>query len=194
MAASLNGKGTPAEHCHVISVLVENRFGVLARISGLFAARGFNIESLAVGPTHDASVSRMTVVVRGDDRMIEQTQKQLNKLIEVIKVQNLTETGNYIDRELVIVKVAIPTGRRTELLEVAQVFKSKTIDITHEALSLEIVGHQEKIETFLEMLSPFGILEVVRTGRIALTRGAGGLHSSFSRTTSTVHEHANTVN
>lgn len=194
MAASMNGKGNPTEHCHVISVLVENRFGVLARISGLFAARGFNIESLAVGPTHDASVSRMTVVVRGDDRMIEQTQKQLNKLIEVIKVQNLTETGNYIDRELVIVKVAIPTGRRTELLEVAQVFKSKTIDISHEALSLEIVGHQEKIETFLEMLAPFGILEVVRTGRIALTRGAGGLHSSFSRASTSVHEHANTVN
>ena len=190
----MNGKGNSTEHCHVISVLVENRFGVLARISGLFAARGFNIESLAVGPTHDASVSRMTVVVRGDDRTVEQTQKQLNKLIEVIKVQNLTEQGNYIDRELVIVKVAIPTGRRTELLEVAQVFKSKTIDITHDALSLEIVGHQEKIETFLEMLSPFGILEVVRTGRIALTRGSGGLHSSFSRAAAPVHEHANTVN
>lgn len=194
MAASMNGKGNATEHCHVISVLVENRFGVLSRIAGLFAARGFNIESLAVGPTHDPSVSRMTVVVRGDDRTIEQTQKQLNKLIEVIKVQNLTEQGNYIDRELVIVKVAIPTGRRTELLEVASVFKSKTIDITHDALSLEIVGHQEKIETFLEMLSPFGILEVVRTGRIALTRGAGGLHSSFSRATTPVHEHANTVN
>ena len=194
MAATMNGKANATEHCHVISVLVENRFGVLARISGLFAARGFNIESLSVGPTHDASVSRMTVVVRGDDRMIEQTQKQLNKLIEVIKVQNLTETGNFIDRELVIVKVAIPTGRRTELLEVAQVFKSKTIDISQEALSLEIVGHQEKIETFLDMLSPFGILEVVRTGRIALTRGAGGLHTSLTRTSTSVHEHANTVN
>lgn len=177
MSATPNG--TPHESCHVISVLVENRFGVLARISNLVAARSFNIDSLAVGTTHDPSISRMTVVVRGDDRTVEQIQKQLNKLIEVIKVQNLTETGEYIDRELILVKVAIPAGRRTELLEVGHVFKAKVIDITQDTLSYMITGHQEKLQTFLDMIEPFGILELARTGRVALIRGAGGLHSSF---------------
>jgi len=170
---------TPHDSCHVISVLVENRFGVLARISNLFAARSFNIDSLAVGMTHDPTISRMTVVVRGDNRTIEQIQKQLNKLIEVIKVQNLTETGEFIDRELILIKIAIPPGRRTELLEVGHVFKAKVIDITHESLSYMIVGHQEKLQTFLDMLEPFGIMELARTGRVALIRGTGGLHSSF---------------
>ncbi len=169
----------PHESCHVISVLVENRFGVLARISNLFAARSFNIDSLAVGTTHDPTISRMTVVVRGDDRTVEQIQKQLNKLIEVIKVQNLTETGQFIDKELILVKVAIPPGRRTELLEVGHVFKAKVIDITPETLSYMITGHQEKLQTFLTMIEPFGILELARTGRVALIRGTGGLHSSF---------------
>ena len=177
MSATPNGNSH--DSCHVISVLVENRFGVLARISNLFAARSFNIDSLAVGTTHDPSISRMTVVVRGDDRTIEQIQKQLNKLIEVIKVQNLTETGEYIDRELLLVKIAIAPGKRTELLEVGHVFKAKVIDITQDTLSYMITGHQEKLQTFLAMVEPFGILELARTGRVALIRGPGGLHSSF---------------
>lgn len=172
---------TPAVRTHVISVLVENEFGVLARICALFASRGFNIDSLAVGPTHDPSCSRMTIVATGDPRVVEQIQKQLNKLIEVIKVVNLTTSGSYIDRELVLIKVTVPPGKRTELIELSSIFKAKAIDISSETLTLEITGHQEKIETFLEMLAPYGLLEVARTGRIALLRGPGGLHSSFVR-------------
>jgi len=167
---------------HLMSVLVENHFGVLARISGLFAARGFNIESLAVGPTHDPEVSRITLVVTGETRQIEQVQKQLNKLIEVIKVVNLTESGSHVERELILVKVNAPAGsRRSELIELANLFKAKTIDITPETLTLQIVGTEEKLSTFLSMLEPFGVLEMARTGRVALMRGPTGLHTSFTR-------------
>ena len=177
-----NNGSNSQEQEFVISVLVENRFGVLARIASLFAARGFNIESLAVGTTHDPTASRMTLVVRGDSNVIEQIQKQLNKLIEVIKVQNLTELGSYLDRELVLIKVTVPPGKRTDIIELVKIFKAKPIDISPDAMSLEITGHQAKIETFLEMLAPYGLLEVARTGRVALMRGPGGLHSSFTRT------------
>jgi acetolactate synthase-1/3 small subunit len=171
-------------HSHMISVLVENQFGVLARISGLFAARGFNIHSLAVGETHDPSISRITLVVRGEDTMIEQVQKQLNKLVEVIKVANLTEIGDFVDRELVLVKVAAPSGRRGEIIEVANLFKAKTVDVTAESLTLEIVGAQDKIVTFLQLLEPYGIMELARTGRVALMRGPSGMHSSIASATS----------
>lgn len=174
---STNGSSV---HNHMISVLVENQFGVLARISGLFAARGFNINSLAVGETHDPTVSRITLVVRGEDRMIEQVQKQLNKLVEVIKVVNLTETGEFVDRELVLVKVQAPAGKRTEIIEIANLFKAKPVDITHETMTMQIVGTQEKLNTFFQMLEPFTILELARTGRIALMRGPTGLHSSIA--------------
>lgn len=169
---------------HVISVLVENQFGVLARISSLFAARGFNISSLAVGETHDPTVSRITLVVYGEARIIEQIQKQLNKLVEVIKVVNLTETGEFVDRELVLVKVQAPAGpKRSEIIELANLFKARTLDITPETLTMEVVGAEEKLATFLGMLEPFGILELGRTGRVALMRGPTGLHSSFTRPT-----------
>ena len=164
----------------MISVLVENQFGVLARISGLFAARGFNIDSLAVGETHDPTISRITLVVRGEDRMIEQVQKQLNKLVEVIKVVNLTEIGDFVDRELMLVKIQAGLGKRTEVIEIANLFKAKTVDITTETLTLQIVGTQEKLHTFLQMLEPYAILELARTGRVALMRGATGLHSSIA--------------
>ena len=172
-----------ASHCHMISVLVENQFGVLSRISGLFAARGFNIDSLAVGETHDPSISRITLVVRGADTMIEQVQKQLNKLVEVIKVANLTEIGDFVDRELVLVKVAAPSGRRGEIIEIANLFKAKTIDVTAESLTLEIVGTQDKVATFLQLLEPYGIMELARTGRVALMRGPSGMHSSIAAAT-----------
>ena len=174
---STNGKTV---HSHMISVLVENQFGVLSRISGLFAARGFNIDSLAVGETHDPTISRITLVVRGEDRVIEQVQKQLNKLVEVIKVVNLTEIGDFVDRELMLVKIQAGLGKRTEVIEIANLFKAKTVDITTETLTLQIVGTQEKLHTFLQMLEPYTILELARTGRVALMRGATGLHSSIA--------------
>ncbi|MEQ8820145.1 MAG: acetolactate synthase small subunit [Sumerlaeia bacterium] len=177
--ATLNGLGPETEHTHIISVLVENHFGVLARISGLFASRGFNIHSLAVGPTHDPTISRITLAVKGDDRVVEQIHKQLNKLVDVIKVQDLTSSGEFIDRELILVKVAVPAARRVEVIQLASAFQAHPIDISQETMTLELVGQQTTIEAFLEILAPYGLLELSRTGRIALSRGPGGMHSSF---------------
>ena len=154
---------------HIISVLVENKSGVLARISGLFSSRGFNIDSLAVGETEDPDVSRMTIVVRGDDMILEQVCKQLNKLIDVIKVQDLTQEG-YIERELVLVRVSAPSGRRAEILEIADVFKGKIIDVTPKFITIELSGNEEKTNAFLNMITPFGIKEMLRTGKIAMPR------------------------
>jgi acetolactate synthase-1/3 small subunit len=155
---------------HVISVLVENQFGVLAHIAGLFSSRGFNIDSLAVGETQDPTISRMTIIVTGDDKIIEQVNKQLNKLIDVIKVQDITK-DEYLDRELVLVKINCTSQTRGEIVQIIEIFKAKIIDVNQKTLTAEIAGPQDKIGAFLDLVKPFGIKELVRTGRIAITRG-----------------------
>jgi len=155
---------------HVISVLVENRFGVLAHIAGLFSSRGFNIDSLAVGETQDPTISRMTIIVTGDDKIIEQVNKQLNKLIDVIKVQDITE-DEYLERELVLVKINCTSKTRGEIVQIIEIFKAKIIDVNQKTLTAEVAGPQDKIGAFLDLVKPFGIKELVRTGRIAITRG-----------------------
>jgi len=154
---------------HTISVLVENHFGVLAHVAGLFSARGFNIDSLAVGETEDPSVSRMTIVAHGDDRVIEQITKQLTKLIDVIKVQDLTGEEN-IARELVLVKIHGTASTRSDILQIVNTFRAKVVDVGQQALTVEVTGNEEKIDAMLELFRPFGIKEVVRTGTIALAR------------------------
>lgn len=154
---------------HTISVIVENKFGVLARVSGLFSSRGYNIDSLAVGETHDPAVSRMTIVVRGDDRILEQVTKQLEKLVDVIEVSDLPE-GTYVGRELCLVKVKCRNGSRTEVLEIVNVFRAKVIDIGHETLTIQITGTEDKVEAFVRLMEPFGIVELARTGKVAMLR------------------------
>lgn len=155
---------------HIISALVENHFGVLARISGLFSARGFNIDSLAVGETHDPTISRMTIVATGEDRIIEQVGKQLNKLIDVIKVTDMTEE-DHVERELLLLKVSHSTKTRSEIIQLVEIFKSRIIDYSPKTLTIEVVGTADKILSFIDIMRPFGIKELARTGRIALPRG-----------------------
>lgn len=159
---------------HTISVLVENKFGVLARISGLFSARGFNISSLAVGETEDPTVSRMTIGVEGDDKTLEQIKKQLNKLIDVIKVVDFKE-GAFLDRELILVKVAVSAKNRKEVLEAIEGFGARIENVGSGSVSVEATADQIRIKALLELLKPFGILEVVRTGRIAMGIEGKGL-------------------
>ncbi len=156
---------------HIISVLVENKFGVLARVAGLFSGRGFNITSLAVGETRDPLISRMTIVVddKGKPAIMEQVEKQLNKLIDVIKVQDFTEE-DFIDRELLLVKVKTTNQTRSEIMEIAQIFRARVVDVAHHSLVLEITGAGDKIGAILDLLSRFGIKELVRTGKIAIAR------------------------
>jgi len=156
---------------HVISAVVENKPGVLAHIAGLFAGRGFNIDSLAVGETEDPTRSRMTVVVRGDDAVLEQVRKQLGKIIDVIKVQDYSDL-DVVERDLMLIKVTAPPDRRNEIFSVAEVFRGKVVDIGPKHVTLEVSGPEQKIEAFIDLVKPYGIKEVVRTGRIALSRGA----------------------
>jgi acetolactate synthase I/III small subunit len=160
----------PTMHEHLISCLVENHPGVLARISGMFSARGFNIESLAVGTTHDPTVSRITIACPGDDRVIKQILKQLHKLIDVIQVADLSEK-EHVERELMLVKVACTSPSRSEIMQVCDIFRARIIDVDHACLTIEITGTTRKNEAILEMFEPFGVLEMTRTGRIALHRG-----------------------
>ena len=154
---------------HTISILVENRFGVLSRVSGLFSGRGFNIESLSVGESLDPTVSRMTVVVRGDDQIVEQIKKQLNKLIDVIKVIDLTGE-EFVERELILVKVNAEPTVRAEVLRIADIFRAKVVDVAPKAYTLESTGDESKVTAFLDLLRPYGIQEVVRTGKVAIAR------------------------
>jgi len=154
---------------HTIAVEVENRFGVLARIASLFSARGFNIDSLAVGETEDPTVSRMTLVVPGDDQVIEQVIKQLRKLIDVIKVVDLTEEDK-VERELVLVKVKAKGTDRAEIMRIVDIFRAKVVDIHPEAFTIEVTGTEKKIEGSLTLLRSFGIKKLVRTGKVALPR------------------------
>lgn len=158
-----------AEQKHVISCLVENHFGVLAHVAGLFSSRGFNIDSLTVGETEDPEVSRMTIVLIGDKKIMEQVKKQLNKLIDVIKVQDLS-AKNFIDRELALIKVNTQKEYRHQVLQLLEVFEAKVVDISSESATAEVTGRTEKIEAFIDILRPYGIKEVVRTGKIALAR------------------------
>ncbi|PAW78500.1 MAG: acetolactate synthase small subunit [Verrucomicrobia bacterium Tous-C9LFEB] len=154
---------------HTISVLVENKFGVLTRIAGLFSGRGFNIDTLNVGPTTDDKTSRMTIVVRGDDRVLDQVNRQLNKLIDVIEVQDFPE-GEYVDRELVLVKVKVNSAARAEVMQMCDIFRAKIVDVQPHALTIEITGDESKITKFLDLMKNFGILDLTRTGKIALAR------------------------
>ncbi len=154
---------------HTISILVENKFGVLTRISGLFSGRGFNIDTLNVAPTQDPTQSRMTIVVKGDDTVLEQVTKQLNKLVEVIKVQDFRE-DEYVDRELVLVKVNADAKSRSEVMQIADIFRAKIVDVAHKALTIEITGNESKVGKFLELMEPFGIRELTRTGKVAMPR------------------------
>jgi acetolactate synthase-1/3 small subunit len=156
---------------HTISVLVENKFGVLARAATLFAARGFNIDSLAVGETEDPAISRMTIVVEGDDHILEQVEKQLNKLIDVIKVFDFKES-KHIERDLALIKVKADKSNRSEIMQITDIFRAKIIDVCAETIIIEITGDEEKIDALIAMLKPFGIKEVCRTGIIALARGS----------------------
>ena len=155
---------------HIISVLVSNRFGVLSRISGLFSGRGFNIESLNVAETADPSISRMTIVTRGNDKKIEQITKQLNKLVDIIKVVDLTEES-YIDRELILIKMNAEPSVREEILRIVEIFRAKVVDISPTTYTIEITGDEGKLRGILELLSPLGIKEIARSGKIALGRG-----------------------
>jgi len=150
-----------------ISVLVENHFGVLTHVSGLFSARGFNIDSLAVGETEDPGISRMTIVVDGDEKTLEQVKKQLNRLIDVIKVIDLTEE-DFIDRELVLVRAKVDAKNRSDILRLAEGIHAKIVDTKKDSVAIEVTGDQDKIRSFIEALKPFGIIEIVRTGRIAM--------------------------
>ncbi len=154
---------------HTISVLVENHFGVLTRVAGLFSARGFNIDSLAVGETHDPTISRMTIVVTGDDRIVEQIVKQLDKLIDVIKVEDVTGE-DLIDRELLLVKVNADAAGRNDIMQIVNTFRAKIVDVNPQTLTIEVTGGESKIDAIIELLSPFGIRETARTGLIAISR------------------------
>ncbi len=155
---------------HIISILVENEFGVLARVAGLFSGRGFNIESLSVAETLDPTVSRITLVTRGEDQVLEQMEKQLNKLICVIKVGDFTET-EHVERELVLIKVRADERTRGELANIVDIFRAKIIDVSRESYVVEITGAEEKVSALVELLKPLGILEIVRTGKVAMCRG-----------------------
>lgn len=154
---------------HTLSVLVENEFGVLSRIAGLFSSRGYNIESLAVAPTQDVEYSRVTLVTTGDDKVIEQIVKQLNKLVNIIKVQDITGDIS-IDRELMLVKVSAKEENRSEILRIAEIFGASIIDASQKYYTLEVTGDEWKIRSFTELLRPLGIKEMVRSGQVAITR------------------------
>jgi acetolactate synthase-1/3 small subunit len=156
-----------------LAVLVENKPGVLTRVAGLFARRGYNIESLAVGPTENPSISRMTIVVDADERTVEQVCKQLNKLIDVIKLSDITQDP-HVGRELILVKVNADPQVRGEIMQIVEIFRARIVDIARDSLIIEATGDEDKINAIVAALRPFGIREVARTGKIALVRGARG--------------------
>lgn len=155
---------------HIISALVQNESGVLAHISGLFAGRGFNIDSLAVGETEAPDISRMTIVAEGDEAILEQIVKQLRKVITVIKVQDFSGRA-YVERDLMLVKLNAPAGRRSEILELVGLFRGRVVDVCSNELMVELSGPESKLEAFMSLVRPFGIKEMSRTGRVALMRG-----------------------
>jgi acetolactate synthase I/III small subunit len=155
---------------HVLSILVENKAGVLTRIAGLFARRGFNIDTLTVGPTDDEQISRVTLTVDGALHPIDQVTKQLHKLINVLKIRDLEPTDT-VSRELAMFKIAADGAQRSELIQIAEIFRGKVVDVSKRAVILEVTGTTEKIEAFEGMVRPFGLIEMMRTGEIAISRG-----------------------
>lgn len=160
----------------IISVLVENKFGVLARVAGLFSARGYNIESLSVAPTLDPTTSMITIVTTGDERVIEQIIKQLNKVVEVLKVTDLTETS-FLDRETALIKIHTKPEHRDEAIRIADVFRAKIVDSSPTTYTIEVTGDVDKVEALINLLKPLGIKELIRTGRIAIAREAAKVPS-----------------
>ena len=158
---------------HTISVVVENEFGVLARVAGLFSGRGFNIDSLSVAPIMDESLSRITIVTRGDDAVLEQITKQLNKLVDVIKVLDFTDESA-IEREMALIKVTAEDESRAEVLRIVDIFRAKIVDVTPKSYTIEVTGAPAKINAILDLLRPLGLKELVRTGAVAIGRGAKG--------------------
>jgi acetolactate synthase-1/3 small subunit len=156
---------------HTLSVLVEDKPGVLARVSSLLARRGFNIHSLAVGPSHEEGMSKMTIVVEAPE--LEQVKKQLHKLVNVVKITEL-DPDLTVEREIMLVRVSAPTGRRSEVLEVASIFKAITVDVGHASICFQVSGEPAKINDFLELVRPYGVIDLVKSGRIALARDAKG--------------------
>ena len=154
---------------HTISVLVENKFGALTRIAGLFSGRGYNIDTLNVAPTQEPDISRMTIVTRGDDATLDQIVKQLNKLINVLEVHDFRE-AEFIDRELVLVRVGVDAAARAEIMQITDIFRAKIVDVQPKSLTIEITGNESKIEKFLHLMEGFGVMELTRTGKIALAR------------------------
>jgi len=148
---------------------VENKFGVLTRVAGLFSGRGYNIDSLNVAPTHDSTASRMTIVTHGDESTLEQIVKQLNKLPDVLKVQDFRE-GEYVDRELVLVKVGVDSKSRAEVMQITDIFRAKIVDVQPKTLTIEITGDESKVEKFVDLMKTFGVLELTRTGKAAMPR------------------------
>ncbi|MDQ6975104.1 MAG: acetolactate synthase small subunit [Mariprofundaceae bacterium] len=155
---------------HIIMIMVENDAGVLTRVAGLFSARGYNIESLNVAATLDPNVSRMTLVTRGNDQVIEQIKKQLNKLIPVIKTDDLVHSS-HLEREMLLIKVTAKNEFRAEILRMADVFRAKVIDVSSRSYTMELTGRAEKLDGFIEMLRPMGIIELTRTGPVGMSRG-----------------------
>jgi acetolactate synthase-1/3 small subunit len=155
---------------HVLSALVQNQPGVLATVSGMLHTRGFNIDSLAVGETEHHDLSRMTFVVHGDDAQLDQVRKQLDKIVTVIRVDDIS-SENYVERDLMLIKVKCPAEKRPEVFQLAESFRGRVVDIQHENVMIEIGGTEGKVEAFIELMRPYGILELARTGRIALVRG-----------------------
>jgi acetolactate synthase-1/3 small subunit len=154
---------------HTISVLVENKFGVLARVSGMFSGRGFNIDTLNVAPTHDSSLSRITVVLKGDDAALDMVTKQLRKLVNVVEVVDFTE-GQAVQREMLLAKVKADSKSRSEIMQICDIFRAKIVNVAQEAVIVEITGDEGKIAAFLKLIESFGILELARTGQLALMR------------------------
>ena len=168
---AVNTNGASGNRAHTLTLQVENRLGVLARIAGLIAAKGYNIDSLSVAETLDPSVSQITLVVHGTESAIEQTVKQLNRLIEIIKVVDLTDEA-HVEREMVLIRVNAEPANRAEALRIADIFRAKVVDVTPRSYIFEVTGDEEKIEAIIELLRPLGVQEVVRTGKVAIARGS----------------------
>ena len=168
---------------HVLSALVQNVPGVLAHVSGMLASRGFNIDSLAVGETENSELSRMTFVVLGDDHVFAQVRKQLEKIVTVVRVDDIS-AQNFVERDLMLIKVAAPTARRGEVRELTDIFRGRIVDVCQDEVIIEISGQEKKIEAFIDLMRPYGIQELVRTGRIAMVRG--GQQRTETDTTATV--------
>ena len=156
---------------HVISALVQNQPGVLAHVAGMFAARGFNIDSLVVGRTEDPDLSRMTIVVVGDDRVLEQVRKQLGKIVTVVKIRDFRER-DYVERDLLLIRVHVTPEKRPEVVQLVHLFRGRVVDVARKTMMIELAGPEEKLEAFIDLVRPYGLQELARTGVIAMPRGA----------------------